>query len=107
MTIFLSYILSLMAKYLMSMCLLQLPLLLFLAIKTATELSQKILKGLDIVSIIFSLEMKLLRHTPCDGGSKQKTNSSSIVEVEVKVWLTLLHKIVPPTIMKMYSDVDL
>ena len=66
MIIFLSFTLSLMAKYLMSMCLLWLSLLLFLAIKTTAEILQKILKGLEIVSTIFSLEMKLLSHTPCD-----------------------------------------
>jgi len=107
MTTFLSFTLSLMAKYLMSMCLLRLPLLLFLAIKTAVELSQKILKGLEIVSTIFSPEMKLLSHTPCDVASKQEINSASMVEVAVKVCLTLLHEIAPPAIMKMYSNVDL
>ena len=50
-TIFLSLTRSLMAIYLMSMCLIQLPLLLFFAIKTAIELSQYILNGLDIESI--------------------------------------------------------
>ena len=76
----------------MSMCLLRLPLLLFLAIKTAAELSQKILNGLDIESIILSPEMKLLSHTPCEVASKQETNSASMVEVAVKVCLTLLHE---------------
>ena len=107
MTTFLSFTLSLMAKYLMSMCLLRLPLLLFLAIKTAAELSQKILKGLEIVSIIFSPEMKLLSYTPCDVASKKERNSTSMVEVAVRVCLTLLHEIAPPAIMKMYPDVDL
>ena len=104
---FLSFTFSLMAKYLMSMCLLGLPLLLFLAIKTATKLSQKILKGFEIVLTIFSPEKKLLSHTPCDVVSKQETNSASMVEVVVKVCLTLLHEIALLAIMKMYPDVDL
>ena len=81
--------------------------MLFLAIKITTELSHKILIGLEIVSTIFSQEMKLLSHTPCDVASKQETNSSSMIEVAIKVYLTLLHKIAPSTIMKMYIDVDL
>ncbi|XP_040871828.1 uncharacterized protein [Glycine max] len=40
-------------------------------IKTTTELSQKILKGIEIVSTIFSPEMKLLSHTPCDVASRK------------------------------------
>jgi len=107
MTTFLSFTISLMAKYLMSMCLLRLPLLLPLAIKTTTELSQKIFEGLEIVSTIFSLEMKFLSYTLCDVALKQETNSASMVEVAVKVCLTLYHEITPPTIMKMYPDVDL
>ena len=86
---------------------LRIPLLLFLAIKTTVELSPKILKGLEIVSTIFSPKMKLLSHTPCDVASKQETNLASMVEVAVKVCLTLLHEIAPPAIMKMYLDVDL
>ena len=39
--------------------------------------------------------------------SKQETNSASMVEVVVKVYLTLLHEIAPPAIMKMYPNVDL
>jgi len=81
--------------------------LLFLAIKATTELLQKILKGLEIVSTIFSPEMKLLSHAPYDVASKQETNLASMVEVALKVCLTLLHEIAPPTIMKMYPDVDL
>ena len=95
MTTFSSFTLSLMTKYLMSMCLLGLPLLLFLAIKTATKLSQKILKGFEIVSTIFSPEKKLLSHTPCDVASKQETNSASMVEVVVKVCLALLQDTAP------------
>ena len=98
---------SRMAKYLMSMCLFRLPLLLFLAIKTAAELSQYILNGLEIESIILSPEMKLLSHTPCKVASKQETNSASIVEVAIKVYLALLHDIAPLTIIKVYLDVDL
>jgi hypothetical protein len=100
MTTFFSLTRSLMAKYLMSMCLLQLPLLLFLAIKTAAELSQYILNGLEIESIILGPEMKLLSHTPCEVASKQETNSASIVEVAVKVYMALLHDTAPLAIKK-------
>jgi len=51
--------------------------------------------------------MKLLNHTSCDVASKQETNSTSMVEVAVKVYLTLLHEIAPPSIMKMYPHADL
>ena len=91
----------------MSMCLLQLPLLLFFAIKTATELSQYILNGLDLESIILSPEMKLLSHTPCEVASKQDMNSASIVELAVKVCLMLLQDIAPLANIKMYPHVDL
>ena len=73
-----------MAKYLMSMCLLQLPLLLFLGIKIATESLQYILNGLEIESTILSLEMKLFIHKPCKVASKQDTNLASTVEVQSK-----------------------
>ena len=96
-----------MAKYLMSMCLLQLPLLLFLAKKTAVELSQNTFSGLDIESMILSPKMKLFIHTPCDVTSKQKTNSTSIVDVATKVCFALLHDTALSTNMKMYLDVDL
>ena len=90
MTTLLSLTRSRMAKYLMSMCLLRLPLLLFLARNTTDELSQNILNGLDTVSKSLSPEMKLFNHTPCDVASKQETNSASIVEVAIKPCLTLL-----------------
>ena len=96
-----------MARYLMSMCLLQLPLLLFFAIKTIGELSQYILNGLAIESIILRPKMKLLSHTPCEVALKQNMNSASIVEVVVKVYFTLLQDIAPPTNVKMSPDVDL
>ena len=96
-----------MTRYLMSMCLIRLPLLLFFAIKIVAELSQYILNGLDIESITLSLEMKLLSYTPCEVASKQDMNSASIVEVAVKVCLMLLQDIAPPTNIKMYPDVDL
>ena len=51
--------------------------------------------------------MKLLSHTPCEVASKQDMNSVSIVEVTVKVYLTLLQDIAPPANIKMYQDVDL
>ena len=79
----------------------------FFAIKTAVELSQYILNGLDIESITLSLEMKLLSHTSCKVASKQDMNSVSIVEVAVNVYLTLLQDIAPPANIKMYPDVDL
>ena len=96
-----------MAKYLMSMCLLQLPLLLFLAKNTATKLSQKILNDLEIESITLSPKMKLVSHTPCEVASKQETNSASMVEVAIKVSLTLFQETTPSATMKMYTDVDL
>ena len=96
-----------MARYLMSMSLLQLPLLLFFTIKTAAKLSQYILNDLDIESITLSLEMKLLSHTPCEVASKQDMNSATIIEVAVMVCLTLLQDIVPLANIKMYPDVDL
>jgi len=91
----------------MSIYLFQLPLLLFLAIKTTAELSQYILNGLEIESIILSPEMKLLSHTPCKVASKQETNSASIVEEAIKVYLALHDTAPPPAIIKMYPDVDL
>ena len=96
-----------MAKYLMSMCLLRLSLLLFLAIKTVAELSQYILNGLKIESITLSRTMKLFSHTPCEVALKQETNSASIVEVAVNVYFALLQETAPPANMKMYPDVDL
>ena len=51
--------------------------------------------------------MKLLSHTPCEVASKQDMNSAYIVEVAVKVCLTLLQDIAPPANIKMYLDVDL
>ena len=53
MTIFLSFTLSLMAKYLRSMCLLQLPLFLFLAIKTAADLSSFTGSGVIQISVAY------------------------------------------------------
>ena len=96
-----------MARYLMSMCLLRFPLLLFFAIKTAAELLQYILNGLDIESITLSSEMKLLSHIPCEVASKQDMNPTSIIEVAVNVCLTLLQDIAPLANIKMYPDVDL
>ena len=52
------------AKYLMSICLLRLPLLLFLVKNTTAELSQYILDGLDIESTILSPDMKLFNQIP-------------------------------------------
>src|ERR1044072_5206560 len=100
MTTFFSLTRSLMAKYLMSMCLLRLPLLLFLAIKTAAELSQYIFNGLEIESITLSPDMKLFNHTPCEVASKQETNSASIVEVAVNVCFALIQDTAPPASIK-------
>ena len=88
-----------MARYLMLMCLFQLPLLLFLAINIATELSQNILNGLDMKSTTLSPIMKLLSHTTCDVASKQ-------VEVAVNVCFALFQETAPSVSMKMYPDVD-
>ena len=81
---------SLMAKYFMSMYLLRLPLLSFLARKTGVELSQYNLSGLWMELIILRPTMKLLSQPPCEVASKQETNSTSIVEVVVKVCFMLL-----------------
>ena len=97
---------SLIARYLMSMCLDRLPLLLFLAMKTVAELSQYIFIGRETESIILSPEMKLLIYTPCEIASKQDTNSASIVEVAVNVCFALLQDTAPPASMKMYPEVD-
>lgn len=56
----------------MLMCLLQLPLLLFLAIKTAAELSQNIIISRQIESTTQSPYMKFFSHTPCQVASKQE-----------------------------------
>ena len=80
---------SRMVKYLMSMCLLRLPLLLLLARKTTTELSQCILNGLEIESTILSPKIKFFNHTPCDITSKQDANSTSMIEVAIKVYFML------------------
>lgn len=85
-----------MAKYLMLMCLLQLPLLLFLTTrKTAAELSQYNRNGLEIESMILSPNMKLFDHTPYDVASKQDTNSTSMVDLAIKACFVLLQDIVP------------
>ena len=89
----------------MSMCLLRLQLLLFLAIKTLLGLSQYTFNGLDIESTILSPEIKLFNHTPGDVASKQDMNSTSIVEVGVIVCFPLLQDLAPPTNIKMYPDV--
>ena len=95
-----------MAKNLISMCLLQLLLLLFLAKKTVAELSQNILNGLAIESTILRPEMKLFNHTPCEVASKQAMNSASIVDVAINVYLALFQEIAPLANMKIYSEVD-
>ena len=96
-----------MAKYLMLMCLLQLPLLLFLAIKIAIELSQYILNGLEIESVILSPDIKLFIHTLCDVASKQEMNPASVVEVAVKVCFTLFQDTASLENINTYPNVDL
>ena len=91
----------------MSICLLRLLLLLFLAKKTAAKLSQNTFSDLDIESTILSPKMKLLIHTPWDVALKQETNSAFIVEVAIKVYFALFHDTAPPENMKMYLNVDL
>ena len=81
---------SLMAKYLMSMGLLQLPFLLFLAINTIVALSQYYFNNLEIESTTLSPNTKLFDHTSCEVALKQETNSVSIVEVAFKDCFALL-----------------
>ena len=83
------------------------PIFIFSAIETIAKLLQKILNGLEMKSITLSPEMKLLSHIACEVASKQKTSSASMVEVAVKVCLTLFHQTAPTTKIKMYTDVDL
>ena len=90
----------------MSMCLLQLSLLLFLAIKIAIELLQYILNSLEIESTNLSPKMKLFIHTPWKVALKQDTNSASIMEVVVKVYFALLQDTTPLVNIEMYLDVD-
>ena len=80
--------------------------LLFLAIKTTTELSQYILNGLEIESKTLSPEMKLFNHRPCEVASKQDTNLASILEVAIKVYFALLQDTAPPADIKIYLNVD-
>ena len=105
-TIVFSLTRSLMAKYLMSTCLFQLLLLLFLAIKTVAELLQYIFNSLEIESTTLSPKMKLFNHTPCKVASKRDMNSTSIVEVVVKVWFAFLQEIAQMASIKTYLEVD-
>ena len=98
---------SLMAKYLMSMCLLRFPLLLFLARKITIELSQCIFNSLGIELITCRLTMKLFNKIPCDVASNNEINSASMVEVATNDYFALLQDIAPLVIMKMYLDVNL
>jgi len=74
--------------------------------KTAAELSQYILIGLEIESTTLSPDMKLFNQTPCDVASKHDTNSASIVEVAVNVCFVLLQDTAPPASIKTYPEVD-
>jgi hypothetical protein len=96
-----------MAKYLMLVCIFLLSLLLFLAIKTTAKLSYYTLNDLEIESMILNLYMKLFNHISYAVALKQETNSSSIMEVIIKICLALLQDITLLTIIKIYSDVDL
>jgi len=51
--------------------------------------------------------MKLFNHTLCAVALKLKTNATFIVEVTIKVCLTLFQDITPSAIIKLYFDVDL
>ena len=62
----------------------------FLAIKITIELLQYVIYGLEIEYMILSPKMKLSIHTPCEVASKQDTNSTSIMEVAIKVCFALL-----------------
>ena len=106
MTTFLSLTYFLMARYLMLICLLQLPLQLFFAINTVATLSENILNGLDMESTTLSPTMKLLSQTLCEVASKQEMNSTSIVKVTVNICYALLQETTPPTNMKMYPNID-
>jgi len=97
----------LMAKYLMSMCLIQLPLLLFLAKKRATELSKYIFNSLGMESITRRPLMKLFNQIPCDVVSNNEINLASMIEVATNDCFALLQDIAPLVIMKMYPDVNL
>ena len=65
MMILLSLTFSRTTKYFISMCLLRLPLLLFLAKNTAAALSQRSFIGLGTVSITLSPEEKFFNHNAC------------------------------------------
>ena len=97
---------SLMAKYLMSMCLFRLLYLLFLAIKTVVELSQYILNDLKIESTTLSPKMKFFNHTSCEVALKQDANSASMVGVVIKVYFALLQETSPLVSIKTYPEVD-
>ena len=91
---------SFMAKYLMSMYLLWLPLLLFLAMKITAELSQYNLNDLEMKSTTLSPNMKHFNYTSCKVASKHDTNLVSTVEVAVKVCFVLLQDTASPTSIK-------
>ena len=88
------------------MCLFRLLLLLFLAIKTAIELSQYILNDLEIESTTLIPKMKLFNYTSCKVASKQETNSASIVEVAIKVCFSLLQEKFPSVSIKTCPEAD-
>ena len=97
---------SLTRRYLMLICLLLLPLLLFLEKKMAARLSQKILIGLTIESTILRPPIKFLNHNACVVASYHAMNFASIVDVATIVCLLLLLDIAPPARRKIYPKVD-
>ena len=85
-------------------CLFQLSILLFLAINTTIELWEYNLNGLEIESTAQSTDIEPPNHALREVASKQDTNSTSIVEVEVA--LACLQDTTPPTSLKVYHDID-
>lgn len=78
MTIFFSLTHSLMAKYLMSIYLLWLQFLLFLAMKITTKLSQHILNDLEIESTILRPKIEHINHACTMWGRLQTINELSL-----------------------------
>jgi hypothetical protein len=57
--------------------------------------------------MVLSPNMKLFNHIPYAVASNKETNSTSIVDIAVKFCLALLQDAAPPTIIKIYSNIDL
>lgn len=100
-------IFSLTIKNFISMCLLRLLLLLFLEKKTASKLSQKILNGFIIESVIFKSDIKFFNHNAYNVASQHAMNSTSIVDDDgIIVCFILLQDAAPSASKKMYPEVD-